>query len=162
MDKKGHLPVIGVGPLIVVPQLIITAAGIIMSELAVIPRAELGIFNLPCYILGIALIVLALYLWFSANFKEKINAGIKNNHLITTGAYAMTRNPIYSAFFLICCSTILMANNLLLFVVPGMCWLYMTVFLKRTEEVWLLNLYGTEYEAYCKKVHRIIPCIPRP
>jgi protein-S-isoprenylcysteine O-methyltransferase Ste14 len=33
----------------------------------------------------------------------------------------------------------------------------MTVVLKNTEEKWLLDLYGKEYEEYKKRVNRCIP-----
>lgn len=33
----------------------------------------------------------------------------------------------------------------------------MTVLMKHTEEKWLKNLYGKEYEEYCKRVNRCIP-----
>lgn len=155
--EKDHLPVIGVGPVIVIPQLILTAAGLVMSVFSMIPKAGMGIFRIPCCIAGILLIILAVYLWISANFREKIDEGIRGNHLITTGVYSMTRNPIYSAFFLICAGSVLIADNLILSAIPLICWLYMTAFLKRTEEKWLLDLYGDEYRAYCRKVNRIIP-----
>lgn len=159
MEQRGHLPIIGVGPVIVIPQLLLTAAGFILSRLLLIPCVNLGIFSLPCDILGIFFIIFGIYLWVCANFKEKIKDGIKNNHLITAGVYSMTRNPIYSAFFLLCSGILLTANNLLLFVVPIICWIYLTVLLKITEEKWLLHLYGNEYKAYCKRVNRIIPWI---
>ena len=36
-------------------------------------------------------------------------------------------------------------------------WLILTVVLKNTEEKWLSNLYGEEYEKYKKSVNRCIP-----
>lgn len=157
MTKKEHLPIIGVGPMIVIPQLLLTFVGFMIGEFTNMPRINLGIFKFPCAILGIFLICFGIYLWIFANFKEKLNENIKSNHLITTGVYSWTRNPVYSAFFLICCGVIFMANTLLLFVIPLICWIYMTVFLIKTEEKWLLELYGDDYKAYCKKTNRIIP-----
>lgn len=159
MNGRGHLPIIGVGPIIVIPQVILTIVGLMLSRLSLIPCIKFGVFKSFGIIAGMLLIVMGLYLWIAANFKEKITDSIKNNSLITTGVYSATRNPIYSAFFLVCCGLILVANNLLLFFIPVICWIYMTVLLKRTEEKWLLNLYGEEYRSYCKKVNRIIPWI---
>ena len=34
---------------------------------------------------------------------------------------------------------------------------YMTITLINTEEKWLLDIYGDEYEAYKKRVNRCIP-----
>ena len=36
-----------------------------------------------------------------------------------------------------------------------------TFVLKRTEEKWLLNLYGDEYGQYLKRVNRCIPWFPK-
>ena len=58
-------------------------------------------------------------------------------------------------------SAVFIANNLLLFIIPVICWIYMTVFLIKTEEVWLKDLYGKEYIEYCKKVNRCIPWVPK-
>lgn len=157
MARKNHLPLIGVGPLIVVPPLLFTAAAIFFSQYAFLPQISLGYWNLPSAILGVLLIFYGVYLWILANFKEKIQEGIKKNQLIVTGVYARSRHPIYSAFFLLSWGAILMANNLLLFVVPLMNWLYMTILLKRTEEKWLLVWYGEEYKAYSKRVNRLLP-----
>ena len=40
-------------------------------------------------------------------------------------------------------------------------WIFMTVLMKYTEEKWLKNLYGREYEEYCRRVNRCIPWIPK-
>ncbi|MBO5448857.1 MAG: hypothetical protein J5994_05970 [Ruminococcus sp.] len=56
---------------------------------------------------------------------------------------------------------ILMTNNLILLIVPVICWMYMTLFLIKTEEKWLKELYGEEYVLYCKKVNRCIPWFPK-
>lgn len=49
----------------------------------------------------------------------------------------------------------------LLGVGPIICWAYMTIFLKLTEEKWLWKQYGQEYKEYCQKVNRCIPWFPR-
>ena len=40
-------------------------------------------------------------------------------------------------------------------------WMILTVTLKRTEEKWLLDLYGQDYADYMKRVNRCIPWPPR-
>ena len=40
-------------------------------------------------------------------------------------------------------------------------WALMAIMLKPTEEKWLRNLYGTEYDAYCKRVNRTWPWFPK-
>lgn len=157
MKKQDHLPLMGVGPFIVGGQLIITAGGITLSCLGYLYGEYSAILKTPLLILGVILILLGIVLWYSANFKAKIDEGITNNQLVTTGVYAWVRNPIYSAFFLVCLGAVLISNNPVLLFVPVLNWIYMTIFLKLTEEKWLENLYGAEYLEYCKRVNRCIP-----
>ena len=160
-SKPEHLPMIGVGPIIVIPQLIITAVAIIMSEMGKIYSLQIAVLKIPFVIIGIALIIFGVWMWFGSNFISKIDGHIKENNLVTTGVYAMVRNPIYSAFFLMCIGAIFIESNISLFVLPVIYYAYMTVFLIKTEEKWLLKLYSQKYEEYCKNVNRCIPCIPR-
>ena len=53
------------------------------------------------------------------------------------------------------------AGNLWLLVLPFIFWGLMAFMMKRTEEKWLHNLYGAEYDAYCKRVNRTWPWFPR-
>lgn len=151
----------GVGPLIVIPQLVITAIGIALSNLGYFNMGKVAYLALPCRIIGIVMIIFGIYLWISANFKARIDKNIEANHLVTTGIYGLVRNPIYSAFFLVCIGAILIEGNLFLLMLPVVYWVYMTELLKRTEEKWLANLYGQEYLNYCKWVNRCIPWLER-
>lgn len=159
VSKQEHLPMIGVGPIIVIPQLIITAVAILMSEMGKIYSRQIEGLKIPFVIIGMALIILGAWMWFSSNFVSKIDVYIKENNLVTTGVYAMVRNPIYSAFFLVCIGVIFIESNISLFVLPVIYYVYMTVFLVKTEEKWLRKLYGQEYEEYCRNVNRCIPWI---
>ena len=161
VSKQEHLPMIGVGPIIVIPQLIITAVAIIMSEMGKICSLQIEGLKIPFLIIGMTLIIFGVWMWFGSNFISKIDGHIKENHLVTTGVYAMVRNPIYSAFFLVCVGAIFIESNISLFVLPVFYYVYMTVFLIKTEEKWLRKLYGQEYEEYCRNVNRCIPWIYR-
>ena len=90
---------------------------------------------------------------------SRIDSKIKTNTLATDGIYAHVRNPIYSAFLFACSGAVLLTCNLYLLILPPVYWLYLTIFIKLTEEKWLLNLYGKEFEDYCKRVNRCIPSI---
>lgn len=160
-NKPEHLPKMGVGPIIVVPQLVITAVAIILSEMGKIYSLQIKEWKNLFIIIGIALIIFGAWMWFSSNFISKIDGHIEKNHLVTTGVYAIVRNPIYSAFFLVCIGAIFIETNITLLVLPVIYYVYMTVFLIKTEEKWLRKLYGQEYEAYCKNVNRCIPWIPK-
>ncbi|MGP1587070.1 MAG: methyltransferase family protein [Treponemataceae bacterium] len=157
-DKKKHLPVIGVGPIYVIPIVALTILGIVLTLLHIIP--SLGAkAALLFYIAGAIIIAIGILLWCFAVFASRIDSKIKSNTLETEGVYAHVRNPIYSAFLFICTGSLLLCCNVYLLVLPLLFWLYLTVFLKLTEEKWLLKLYGSEFEEYCKKVNRCIPSI---
>ncbi len=78
--------------------------------------------------------------------------------LAPSGVYALVRNPIYSAFLSVCTGTLMIYGNLWLLILPVLYWLFLTVLMKCTEEKWVKNLYGAEYDEYCRRVNRCIPC----
>ena len=49
-------------------------------------------------------------------------------------------------------------RQLILLVAVGIiCWIYMSLLLVVTEEKWLRDLYGKQYEDYCNRVNKCIP-----
>ena len=161
MKEKEHLPLLGVGPIINGVQVVITIIGIILSYQGYFVFWEFELLNIPLKIIGIGLVVFGIYLNYSAKRKSRLFDMVTENRLITTGVYGIVRNPVYSAILLVCTGVIFIVNNVVLFIVPIICWIYITVFLILTEEKWLVELYGQEYEEYCKKVNRCIPWFPR-
>jgi len=68
---------------------------------------------------------------------------------------------MYSGWwFVITGISLMWANATLLAVIP-LNWLIMTISLQRTEEKWLLDLYGQDYANYKKRVNRCIPWPPK-
>ena len=159
--KKNHLPLLGVGSVIIAGQVLITVIGVIASYRGYFDAGKTGLLNTPLKIVGVGLMVFGFFLNYSAKHKSKLFEMVAENKLITTGVYSMVRNPVYSAVLLACTGTICISNNLILFFIPVICWIYMTIFLKLTEEKWLTDLYGQEYTEYCKKVNRCIPWFPK-
>ena len=159
--KKNHLPLLGVGPVIIAVQVLITVIGVIASYRGYFAAEKIELLNIPLKIVGIGLMLFGFSMNYSAKHKSKLFEMVAENKLITTGVYSIVRNPVYSAVLLACTSAVCIANNLILFFIPVICWIYMTIFLKLTEEKWLTDLYGQEYIEYCKKVNRCIPWFPK-
>ena len=157
MKSKEHLPMYGVGPVYVAVILALTATGIVLTSAGWIPTARVAFLRIPMQIIGILLIGLGAWFWWSAVLRSRVDDHIKDNTLVTTGVYAWVRNPIYSAFLLACTGALLLADNLWLLILPVVYWLYLTVLMKHTEEKWLSALYGREYADYCRRVNRCIP-----
>lgn len=161
MKKKEHLPIFGVGPIIVAFQIAVALVGILLSILGCFDFGRIAVLNIPLKIVGIGMILFGIYLYLSANFQSRVFDNITENKLVTTGVYSIVRNPIYSAFLLSCTGAVCIANNLVLFIAPVLGWAFMTIVLKLSEEKWLKNLYGDEYLQYCKRVNRCIPWFSR-
>ena len=159
--ENGHLPLFGPGPLYVGVIVAFTVSALALSRLGAIPRITAEAAALPLRMVGMALVALGVALWVSAVFLARIDDGIKVNRLVTDGVYSVVRNPIYSAFALVCTGAVLVHGNLWLLVPPPLFWAFLTVLMRATEERWLLELHGPEYEEYCRRVNRCIPWFPR-
>lgn len=157
MKKKEHLPLFGVGPIYVYSIAILTLLAFISRNLSVFEAGNLTSIKSLLIILGSILIIAGAIMWIMAVIVSKVDDNIKKNHLVTTGIYAWVRNTIYSAFMIANTGIILIIGNAFFFVLPFVSWLFMTVLMTHTEEKWLRNLYGQEYEDYCKRVNRCIP-----
>lgn len=105
---------------------------------------------------GLCLAGLALLLWSLLSFGRSFRVGIdarKPNRLVTDGAFAFSRNPIYVAFFSILLGQFLVFPHwLLLLFLGGAAWLFHRQVLR--EEAFLRQHYGGEYDDYCRKVGR--------
>ena len=112
-------------------------------------------------ILGILIVVLGAFIWGYAFFIDKIDDAIKDNRLYTEGIYAWVRNPLYVGWMFICIGVSLFPGNLWLMVLPFVFWGLMALMMQLTEEKWLRDLYGTEYDAYCTRVNRTWPWFPK-
>jgi len=110
--------------------------------------------------LGVVLCLagLALLLASLISFGKSFRVGIDANQpdaLVTTGVFALTRNPIYVAFLLVLLGQFLAFPNwiLLAYLVAGT-WLIRRQILR--EEAFLHQHYGRDYADYCKRVRRYL------
>jgi hypothetical protein len=155
--EKGHLPILGVGPLYVVTIILMTIISITLSATGIISVITFANIRLIFVLIGILCFIIGITLWLKAVIIDRLDAHIIKNELITTGVYAYVRNPVYSAFMFVCTGVLLIYGNLVLLVLPIIYWGFMTVLMKLTEEKWLEDLYGKEYVQYRQRVNRCIP-----
>ncbi len=101
---------------------------------------------------------LALLLWSLVSFGQSFRVGIDQDHpdkLITTGSFAVSRNPIYVAFAAILLGQFLIFSNWILLTYLGAAaWLFHRQVLR--EEDYLKQHYGQEYAEYCRRVRRYL------
>lgn len=101
---------------------------------------------------------LILLLWSIISFGRSFRVGIdttKPDELVTTGAFAFSRNPIYVGFaFILIGQFLVFPNWVLLAYLGAAAWLFNRQVLR--EEAYLRTHYGSAYEAYSRKVRRYL------
>jgi len=109
---------------------------------------------------GVALCLTGLVLLLASlvSFGKSFRVGIDAKHpdaLITTGVFALTRNPIYVAFLLVLLGQFLAFPNwILLAHLAAGTWLIHRQITR--EEAFLHEHYGRAYAEYCKRVRRYL------
>ncbi|MDO5733080.1 MAG: isoprenylcysteine carboxylmethyltransferase family protein [Eubacteriales bacterium] len=153
----------GIGPILIALLLVSTVLGLIFSthSALVAGRVELAWPRILARTLSIVLILYALVLWTMGAFGARINAKAKAGELVTTGAYAWVRHPIYSAFFLVSAAVLIWPLNLYLLLLILFNWAFMSLILKFTEESTLRRLFPETYPDYCKRTNRLLAMPPR-
>ncbi len=74
--------------------------------------------------------------------------------LVTTGVYAVTRNPMYLSLLFVLAGWAVYLSNFAAFVFIPLFIIYMNRFQIRPEERALASLFGSDFEAYCERVRR--------
>jgi protein-S-isoprenylcysteine O-methyltransferase Ste14 len=83
--------------------------------------------------------------------------GLKETKLITTGAYAITSNPLYSAFIvLILPGTALVLNSWIMLTVPIVGYVIFKFYIKQ-EYAELEKFFGEEYRKYRASTPELFP-----
>jgi protein-S-isoprenylcysteine O-methyltransferase Ste14 len=113
---------------------------------------SLGLGILSC------VIGLAAMLWALISFGTSFRVGIDTDRpgtLVTSGIFALTRNPIYVAFAFVLFGELLLFPNwvFFLYLIGGIALFHRQVL---REEEYLAAHYGDEYRAYCKRVRRYL------
>ena len=107
---------------------------------------------------GLCVLAPALFLWGMVSFDKSFRVGIdedKPGGLISTGAFSISRNPLYVAFFMILFGVFLIFPTwlFLLYFIAGLWLIDRQVCL---EENALKRIYGKAYDDYCNNVRRYI------
>ncbi len=99
---------------------------------------------------------LLFMLWSLISFDSSFPIGIDDDHpdeLVTGGAFGVSRNPIYVAFWFILLGQFLVFPNvaLLLYLAAATALFHRQVI---REETYLAEHYGAAYAAYCRRLRR--------
>ena len=151
MDKKDFL----------VPPFFLLFFYIVVASAFGLPNigAELFYNELAGWI-GVALCVIGVlfFIYAMVSFGRNFRVGLDEDHpgdLVTTGAFSISRNPIYTAFGLVLLGVFLITANWVVLIYVGVgVWLFNRQI--RLEEKSLQKLYGQRYAEYCKRVRRFL------
>jgi len=151
MDKKDFL----------IPPFVLLYIYLIVANTFNLPRfGGTVIVNTVTPLVGLALCALApaLFLWGLISFGRSFRVGVDMDApgaLVTGGAFALSRNPLYVAFFMILTGVFLILPTWIFFVYL-MAGLWLIDRQVNLEETALKKIYGPIYDAYCEKVRRYI------
>ena len=158
MNKDQKMPLYGIGPFLILAVALLSLLGIFLSFTVLSGGMVNGQGKLLFYFVAFYLITLGLLIWFFGAVHSDVDRYIQENRLKTDGIYAWTRNPRYTGWWFVLIGILLLFHNLWTLPLIPLQWALLTVVLKKTEEQWLRELFGEEYENYCKKVNRLLPC----
>ena len=161
-SKEGQkLPMFGIGPYLIYGIAFLKAVVIVLTSYAF----KVGILeNIWVWIFRIAggiAIILGIVIWFIGAMRSGMDENITDNKLKTDGIYSWVRNPMYTGCWFIMIGISFMWHNFWMLPMILIDWVIFTIVLKNTEEKWLLDVYGKDYEDYKKRVNRCIPWIPK-
>lgn len=161
MEEKKPLSQYGIGPYYAALVFSMTLGALLLDRAQVLPALRIPALELPMKLLAAVCVLAAALLWVNAVFTMNIAGHIRKNELVTSGAYAWVRNPIYSAIMLLMWGLLSWNGDPLLLLLCPVYHLLMSIMVKHTEEKWLRELYGEAYLDYCKRVPRCIPWFPK-
>jgi protein-S-isoprenylcysteine O-methyltransferase Ste14 len=154
LKKQNEMNIIGQGGKIILFMLPSLIAAIwvhrYLPQIAALP--ERISFIKP---VGYLLLFPGLILWGAAVIQ--LMMGFSKGKLVTTGAYGVVRNPIYSSVtFFILPAVALLTLTWVYFVASIFLYIGVIVFIG-TEEKQLTKAFGKVYENYLEKVDRLVP-----
>ena len=104
---------------------------------------------------GYVLLLPGLILWASAGIQ--LMTGFSKGKLVTSGAYGVVRNPIYSSVTVFILPAVaLMTMTWVYLIVSIFLYIGVMIFIG-TEEQQLTNAFGKRYEEYMASVDRLVP-----
>ncbi len=154
LKKQNEMTIVGQGGKIILFTLPSLIAAILVHtyypQIAALPAGMA--FLKP---VGYVLLIPGLLLWGAAIIQ--LFSGFSKGELVTSGAYGIVRNPIYSsATFFILPAVALMTLTWVYFVASIFLYVGVMLFIG-TEEKQLTAAFGKRYEEYLARVDRLIP-----
>jgi protein-S-isoprenylcysteine O-methyltransferase Ste14 len=104
---------------------------------------------------GYVLILPGVILWGTAVIQ--LLTGFPKGQLVTTGAYGVVRNPIYSSVTFFILPAVALITLTWVYFVPAACLYVGVMIFIGKEEQQLTQAFGKAYEDYMARVDRLVP-----
>lgn len=148
------LSAIGAGPKIMRPMLVVLVLGIVLKKIipsiVAIPFFDVETLKNAGWILTISGSI--FWVWALVQFVINFPKG----KLITSGVYALSRNPIYASWILFILPGFAGLFNNWIFLLAALV-MYISLMLSiKEEEKALADTFGEEYTDYSKRVNRVL------
>ncbi|MFQ5822010.1 MAG: methyltransferase family protein [Candidatus Heimdallarchaeota archaeon] len=137
----------------------LTAVG--LSGIPLIALLDFGSLELPLdqpwrLTLGVSLFVgsVLFALWGIRTLSSQQTLGLQGE-LITTGPYRFTRNPQYVGDIFAILGVILITNSMM-GLITGVIGIFLFIFAPFSEEPWLKEQFGEQYQMYCQTTPRFL------
>ncbi len=141
--------------LVLAPVAVILGARGVVPSLPVLDQPTVRVAALFLYGIGLAA-TLAAQLAMGDEWRIGVDAEERTT-LVTSGPFAMVRNPIFSALLLAAAGLALMVPNPVAFAALAAMLLAVEIQVRHVEEPYLLEAQGEEYAAYASRVGRFVP-----
>ncbi len=110
-------------------------------------------------IIGLVFLLVAVIILFLAKLEfkkycQKSDPRCETTHLVTTGIYKISRNPIYLGMMFVAPGASLIINNLWILLANIPIFIVFKYLLVLPEERYLVNKFGDIYREYTEKVRR--------
>lgn len=149
-----HLSATGVGPKIFRSMLPFLLAGIAVQIFLPTVSAFPFRYDEILIFAGWLMLVTGILFWILA--VVQFTKGFPKGKLITTGVYSISRNPIYAAWIVFILPGLAGIQNNWIFLLAALVMFIAFMRLIGEEEKMLAQVFGEHYQAYMKKVNRVL------
>ncbi|MDX2102937.1 MAG: isoprenylcysteine carboxylmethyltransferase family protein [Alphaproteobacteria bacterium] len=142
------------------PPVIVVLVGLIMVGLTEVgPDLQLDrtlrwLLATVIAALGLAVMLVAAWSFRQAGTTLNPRAVERTSALVTTGAFTISRNPMYLGMLALTVALALVLGGIAAFLGPVLFWAYITRFQILPEELVLARRFGAEFDAYRERVRR--------
>lgn len=126
-----------------------------LDPIRLLDHAAVRLAGTVLTVLGVAAILLA-----QADMGRSWRVGVdpeERTALVTTGAFAVVRNPIFTAMCAVSVGLMLMVGNLVSVAAAAVAIGSVQLQVRAVEEPYLLRVHGSAYRAYAARVGRFLP-----